>query len=1152
MEPRNTHINQKIQQYKRRYYYRLLLQGLMLGAGILLSIFVFVILLEALFHFSSVIRGILLFGLIGTFIFVCVKYLGTPALVLSGLKSGMSETEAASRIGKYFPGVGDKLLNLLQLQQQANGSRELAEAGILQKLEGVKGLQFTEAVDFSKNKPYVKYAVVPAVVLIAVAIISPSLIPDSTNRILRFTQEFVPEAPFAFTIENNLLRAFRNEDFELAFRLEGQNIPDHAYLIDKDRRIKLFPDASGTYRYTYRKIQSDRQFAIEAAGFTSSSNEIDVVDRPDLLGFDVTLTYPPYLNRKNERRENAGNLRVPEGTKVTWMFNTQTTDSLSIYFGDEVIPASNIESNSNVFTFTRDLRESHAYKIFLSNTYGTNRDPIVFEAEVLTDEFPQIAVDVYKDTLRYDFVAFRGDVSDDHGIRQLMLYHRNRTESAAGEFRRDPIPVSDVPNQRFYYQWDLDSLDRIPGTELEFYVRVWDNDGVNGMKSQKSPVFVWRIPGAEEIDEELERIAEKTSNTLDKTINKAEELEKRVQEAEERLKGKRELNFQDEMFMKELLQKRRELEQAIEQLQEQNKESLSQRDRFNKDQNEQIKEKAEQLQKLMDELLDEETKKLYEELQRLLEEQRNIDEFRQNLSELNRKESNLSKELERTLELFKRLKLEQKTQEGLEKLTEQLREQEELLKKTEKEAGEKDFNEKANEPDDNAENKDGQENKGDDRSQEGDQQDKDQNAQQDKQNNDSGQNEELLKEQEELQQKFEELKEDIEEIEELNQDLNRPQSLPDTEEEQQEISESQQKSKESLEQNNKKSSQQSQQKAVQKMKQMKQKMEEMQSSMEMDVMMENMDDLRDIMHNLLTLSFDQEELIEEFKDVQQSDPRFVTLGQEQLKIRDDAQVVEDSLLALAQRVFQLQAFVTREVENMNYHLDKSLEGIKERKKPNAASEQQFAMTAMNNLALLLDDVMEQMQDAMANPSGQGGKPGQKQPMPSLSELQQQLNQQIQDLKNSGKSGRELSEELARLAAEQERIRQAFQEMQRQFMMDNEGNKGKEPGQGLPEKMEETETDLVNKQLTEEMIQRQRDILTRMLESEDALREQDKDEQRKGETAKDYENIKPKAFEDYFKLREQEIELLRTLPPKLFPYYKKEVNEYFKRLGDTGN
>jgi hypothetical protein len=38
------------------------------------------------------------------------------------------------------------------------------------------------------------------------------------------------------------------------------------------------------------------------------------------------------------------------------------------------------------------------------------------------------------------------------------------------------------------------------------------------------------------------------------------------------------------------------------------------------------------------------------------------------------------------------------------------------------------------------------------------------------------------------------------------------------------------------------------------------------------------------------------------------------------------------------------------------------------------------------------------------------------------------------------------------------------------------------------------------------------------------------------------------FEEYLKLKEKEVELLKTVPPKLYPYYKKEVNEYFKRIG----
>jgi hypothetical protein len=98
-------------------------------------------------------------------------------------------------------------------------------------------------------------------------------------------------------------------------------------------------------------------------------------------------------------------------------------------------------------------------------------------------------------------------------------------------------------------------------------------------------------------------------------------------------------------------------------------------------------------------------------------------------------------------------------------------------------------------------------------------------------------------------------------------------------------------------------------------------------------------------------------------------------------------------------------------------------------------------------------------------------------------------------------------------------------------------------------MEQSETELVNKQLTDQLIKRQQEILTRLLESEKSMREQEMDDERKGETAKDYDKEIPKAFEEYLRLKEKEVELLKTVPPKLYPYYKKEVTEYFKRMGN---
>ncbi|HWA35494.1 MAG TPA: WXG100 family type VII secretion target, partial [Cyclobacteriaceae bacterium] len=268
-------------------------------------------------------------------------------------------------------------------------------------------------------------------------------------------------------------------------------------------------------------------------------------------------------------------------------------------------------------------------------------------------------------------------------------------------------------------------------------------------------------------------------------------------------------------------------------------------------------------------------------------------------------------------------------------------------------------------------------------------------------------------------------------------------------------------------------------------------------------------------------------------------------SQNQLKIKDDSKVLEDSLLALAKKDPFMGSVVTREIGELNEHLDKSVENIRERKKSNASTDMQLSMTSINNLALMLNDHFDMMMDMMANAMPSMGKSKKKGQPKSLGEMQQRLNQQIEQIKNSGKSGRQLSEELAKMAAEQERIRRALQDMQEKLKQEG----GKPLGGDLPGKMEQTEMDLVNKALTDQTIRRQKEILTRLLESEKSMREQELDEERKGETAKDYQKEIPKAFEEYLRLKEKEVELLKTVPPKLYPYYKKEVNEYFKRLGN---
>ena len=204
------------------------------------------------------------------------------------------------------------------------------------------------------------------------------------------------------------------------------------------------------------------------------------------------------------------------------------------------------------------------------------------------------------------------------------------------------------------------------------------------------------------------------------------------------------------------------------------------------------------------------------------------------------------------------------------------------------------------------------------------------------------------------------------------------------------------------------------------MQKMKEQLQGMQDSMGMEIDQQNLESLRQIIHGLIKLSFDQESLLKDFNAIQQSDPAYVTLSQNQLKIKDDSKVLEDSLLALAKKDPFMGSIVTREIGELNDHLDNASQKIKEREreKSKASAEMQLSMTSINNLALMLNDHFDMMMEMMANAMPSMGKGKKEKGKKSLGEMQQKLNQQMEEIKNSGKSGRQLSEELAKMAAEQ--------------------------------------------------------------------------------------------------------------------------------------
>ncbi|MEO9482873.1 MAG: DUF4175 family protein [Ekhidna sp.] len=1115
-------IRNKLASFKRRYYVRQILLGLF-GFLIVNSIvFLAISSLEHQFWLGVTGRTVLFFSFIILLAASAFQLFIQPVMMLTKLNKGLSDEEAALEISKHFPEVEDKLLNTLQLGKHERN--ELLLAAIDKKSQDFKRISFIQAVDF---RPVKKYSLALMFVIFAfslVSFINPSILTDSPNRIANFKKEFTPEAPFSFILENENLKGFRGEDFILQFKIEGKQVPQQVKISIEGERLSQLVTLSGDrIAYTFPKLQSSKTFRLEAAGFQSVPFKIEVNDRPDLVTMLIRISEPAYTGGKRRTIENTGDLTLLEGSSVLWEIKTLATDSAQFTLNGEKAAVSRMSETE--FAVEERVLKSGGYAIDLFNQHSQNNSELAYSIDVVRDEFPEIVAQYFPDSITYQSITLAGSISDDYGFTALNINYRKKGQE---EYTQIPLEINKkAGSQSYFAHWMLDSLNLNAGESLEVYMSVSDNDGVRGAKVSKASTFILKAPSEDELNSIISEKQEGVESQLDNTEKRAEEIAERLEELEKRLKSEQKFDWQEKKLLNDVIEDREKLSDEIEKLKKQHEDLLKANKQFQK-QSSQLQEKNQKMQELLDQLMDEETRELYEKLKELMKENAQSDQISQQLEELKKNEQNLERDLERALELFKRLKMESALELNLQKL--------DTLS----------------------------------------------------QNQESASEESDIQSQEEINEDFDEFRQKMDEVQELNQELKRPEAMEDFELEerqiakelreimeqmQQEAKDSNQESKDRSSQSEEsnenqsgeeqqgqeqnknsdnqkpsKSTQQKQKSAAQKMKNLSQKLSKMQGGMQMEMMQANLDQLRDILDNLVKLSFNQEEIMLEMREVNQSDPRFLELSQNQLKLKDDAKVIQDSLLSLASKVVQISSFVTREVGSINDNIDEAIEYLKDRNRGRALTSQQFAMTSINNLALLLDDTMQQMQMSMSESMGNsGGEKNQPQDMPDLQELQNQLGEKINELKGSGKSGRELSEELARMAAEQEMIR-------RQMEMLKEAQDGK-PGGGLGgdemkqaiDMMEQNEVDLVNKRLTQQLINRQKQIATRMLEAEKAQRDQEMDEEREADKPSVISREIPPGFEKYLELKKKEIELLKTIPIELNPFYKKEVNDYFRRL-----
>lgn len=1113
---------QKLDGFVRKYYANQLIRGAIFSAIYILAFFLAINLMEYYLYLPGYLRKILFWGFILSSGAFTARYFLLPLLHYYRLGRLISYDQAARIIGTHFKEVKDKLLNILQLRSNtpATSNTQLLLAAIDQKSAELKPVDFSFAIDLSKNRQYLKYLAPPALLFLFIIIAAPNVIKEGTERLYHNNTVYEKQAPFQFVIQNKELKALQFDNYTLNVKIEGNALPAEVYLLAGKNTIRLKKKAQNLFTYEFVNLQKSMPFQFEANGFQSKEYTLDVVAKPVVAGFEVYCNYPAYTGKKSESLKNTGDLVVPAGSKLTWKFNTQNVDGLTFASGDSIYKVS--RTGDEEFTFSKVFLQSASYTIRVSNKNAPDADSVSYSLNVVPDLYPTITVNEKNDTATQKYFYYVGDIADDYGLSKLTFnYQLTRADSSSSALKTTDVPFNAGASSRFTYYWALSDYNIKPGDKMSYYFEVWDNDGIHGPKSTRSAMMNFNMPTLNELNKQLSNDNKELKDDMQDAMKKAEKVKDQLQNMKDKLQEQTNLNWEDKKNLASNIEQQKQLEQQLEDIKNKMDQNFEKQNEF-KNLNPEIAEKEKNLQELFNEVMNKDMKELYDKLQKMLDELQKKDAL-DKMDDMQANSEKLDKELDRMLELFKKLEFQQKLEETADKLDKLADQQDSLSKQT------------AN----NEDSKAGKQN---------DKDVKDQKAQ-----------EQLKNDQAKLNNDLKDAEKDMDELKKLNEETQSGQDFKEAKDEMNNAEQQQQQAQQNMSQNKNSSASKNQKSAANNMKDASKKLSAMKTKMDQDEDAEDMQAIQQLLKNIIQLSFDEEKLMGDVKETSISTPKYVDLMNEQERIKVNSQMVEDSLYALARRQDGIKSYVTREITNVDKYLAKGISDMEDRNSPRAMENEQYVMTGYNNLALLLSEALQQLQEKESqSQQSQNGEPKMcmkcKKPgngLPNLSKMQKQLNDKISQAaemmkqQQQGKpNNKAMSRQFAEMAQMQAQIRKELEKINEQE------NKNGQPLGDLGQtakQMEETEKQLVNKQLTTEMMRRQQEIMSHMLQAENAQREQDQKNERESRTGKDMPRKIPPSLEAYLKAQQSQVDLYKTVSPELKPYYKMLAEKYFRTI-----
>ena len=871
-----------------------------------------------------------------------------------------------------------------------------------------------------------------------------------------------------------------------------------------------------TYHCDIKSVTQSLEYYIVSKGTRTDIFQVEIRREPTLIRFQLKLNFPLYTQLSPELLEkNFGDVNALIGTQVSFEGDV----SKPVVQAKLVFDASNsvLLDVTDRTHITGDfvVRQSEEYYLELVGADGLiNSDPIRYMINAIEDQIPKIEILIPgKDVVLDDsmMVGLKTSAMDDYGIKLVRIVCR-----VEGQDRGDlSIPIRDwtppLPSVIAELFWDVDLLQLFPRDVVSYHAEAVDVVGLVG----KSTTFAIRFPSLAEIFDEIEFEQEAGVQGLEAVFDQQSEAEAAVEGLIDRIKKSQELTVKDEKIIEQLIRNQKQIEREVKNRIEEVKELATQIETQQLLDRETV-EKYQELQQLMDQALSEEHKEILEKLSEVLREQQLLNQEHR-LEEANTSQEQFMHQLDRLTSIYKQLILQQKLEAAVKQADDLVKRQEQVSEQISEET-----NRRVSEEVKKLAVREGKIEYG----------------------------------LSELQTKLDRLGSEMSEQPSLKRIGDEVQRLNQFSKDQK-IAEKIIQTSSQLRQFQLPEARKSSREALQGLTELHQGLDNAMEFMQGANADQTLAKIQMGVRTGLYLSRAHEETSDATKDILGSGRgdyingevlQLQNLAASEIHIAQGIDLLSSQLWELGKQQMSIKPQIVWRLNSASDQLARSAKALEDRKPSLAIPIQKQGLASLNQVISDLLETMDQMNQQMSmSPSGLDQMMEQLQ---QLSENQRNLNEFAQQLHQQMRRRGQIpnmQQTLERLAQEQQMIRDATERLA-ELMGDLSNVLG--DLRPVSEEMKRVESELQRGNLDQKVIDKQKEILTRLLDSSKSLRKKEVSRKRKGETAKSHKvgrsapELNPRLLQS---IQQMQLGLRSGQVTEIPPQYRSEIQKYFRSL-----